>query len=122
MRHLPEIVLELARVVEAAGGRAMLNGGCVRDPLPTPERETKDWDIEVYHVEPERLRSLLDEFASAHPELGALNVVGEAFAVYKIGQHLDISLPRRERKSGSGHRGFVVEGDPEMSFKDACRR
>jgi tRNA nucleotidyltransferase (CCA-adding enzyme) len=122
MRQLPESVLDLARAVEAAGGRAMLNGGCVRDPLLTPPRDTKDWDIEVYHVEPQRLRRLLDEFASAHPELGVLNVVGEAFAVYKLGHHLDISLPRRERKAGIGHRGFVVEGDADMSFEEACRR
>lgn len=100
----------------------MLNGGCVRDPLLTPPRATKDWDIEVYGIEPERLRRLLDEFASNHREIGPLNVVGEAFAVYKLGQHLDVSLPRRERKSGAGHRGFVVEGDPEMTFAEACRR
>src|SRR5690606_21361730 len=48
--------------------------------------------------------------------------VGEAFAVYKIGRDLDVSLPRRERKIGRGHRGFVVTGDPEMSFVDACKR
>ena len=32
------------------------------------------------------------------------------------------SIPRRERKVGAGHRGFVVEGDPDMSFEEACRR
>jgi tRNA nucleotidyltransferase (CCA-adding enzyme) len=122
MRHLPDTVLELARVIKAAGGRAMLNGGCVRDPLLTPPRQTKDWDVEVYGIEPSALRALLDNFVQAHPDLGPVNVVGEVFAVYKIGQHLDISLPRRERKAGTGHRGFVVEGDPNMSFEEACSR
>ncbi|MFL6375274.1 MAG: HD domain-containing protein, partial [Pyrinomonadaceae bacterium] len=28
----------------------------------------------------------------------------------------------RERKEGVGHRGFVVEGDPDMSFAEACKR
>ncbi len=51
-----------------------------------------------------------------------LNVVGAAFAVYKIGRHIDVSIPRRERKAGRGHRGFVIEGDPEMSFEEACSR
>jgi len=115
MRHLPDTVLELARAVAAAGGRAMLNGGCVRDPLLTPPQETKDWDIEVYGIQPEELRELVSQF-------GDVNVVGESFAVYKVGRHLDVSLPRRERKAGVGHRGFVVEGDPEMSFEEACRR
>jgi tRNA nucleotidyltransferase (CCA-adding enzyme) len=98
-----------------AGGRAMLNGGCVRDPLLTPPQQTKDWDIEVYGVVPEKLREIVSEF-------GEVNVVGEAFAVYKVGRHLDVSLPRRERKAGTGHRGFIVEGDPWMSFEEACRR
>ncbi|MCV4783896.1 hypothetical protein OFM36_31140, partial [Escherichia coli] len=52
----------------------------------------------------------------------SLNIVGEAFAVYKLGNNLDISLPRRERKSGRGHRAFIVEGDPDMSFEEACSR
>ena len=32
------------------------------------------------------------------------------------------ALPRRERKTGKGHRGFTVEGDPEMSFEEASKR
>lgn len=103
----------LADVIRLNGGRAMLVGGCVRDELMGVE--PKDWDLEVYGVEPDRLRELLDQF-------GDVNVVGEAFTVYKIGLDLDVSLPRRERKVGKGHRGFVVEGDPEMAFEEACSR
>jgi tRNA nucleotidyltransferase (CCA-adding enzyme) len=91
----------------------MLVGGCVRDELMGVE--PKDWDLEVYRLPPEKLRELLDSF-------GSVNVVGEAFTVYKLGNDLDVSLPRRERKAGKGHRGFVVEGDPDMSFEEACRR
>ncbi len=97
----------------ASGGRAMLNGGCVRDELIGVE--PKDWDVEIYGVAPERLREIVAEF-------GEVNAVGESFAVYKIGNDLDVSLPRRERKSGAGHRGFTVEGDPGMSFEEACSR
>ena len=91
----------------------MLVGGCVRDELM--RLEPKDWDLEVYAVEPTKLREILDSF-------GEVNVVGEAFTVYKLGRDLDVSLPRRERKVGKGHRGFVVEGDPSMSFEEACSR
>ncbi len=91
----------------------MLVGGCVRDELMGIE--PKDWDVEVYGIEPERLREILNDF-------GEVNAVGEAFTVYKIGQDLDVSLPRRERKTGKGHRGFTVEGDPEMSFEEASKR
>jgi tRNA nucleotidyltransferase (CCA-adding enzyme) len=31
-------------------------------------------------------------------------------------------LPRRESKTGRGHRAFEVEGDPHLSFEDAARR
>lgn len=110
---LPEIIVNLARAIRSSGGRAMLVGGCVRDELMGVE--PKDWDLEVYGVQPGKLRAILDSF-------GEVNVVGEAFTVYKIGNHLDVSIPRRERKVAKGHRGFIIEGDPEMSFEDACRR
>ncbi len=106
-------VLRLAEAVRAAGGRALLVGGCVRDALLGGA--AKDWDVEVYGIEPARLRQLL-------VKLGRVDAVGEAFTVYKLGHDLDVSLPRRERKTGPGHRGFVIEGDPAMSFADAARR
>jgi tRNA nucleotidyltransferase (CCA-adding enzyme) len=91
----------------------MLVGGCVRDELMGIE--PKDWDLEIYGIEPSELRGILDSF-------GEVNAVGEAFTVYKIGQDLDVALPRRERKVGHGHKGFVVEGDPQMSFEEASKR
>jgi tRNA nucleotidyltransferase (CCA-adding enzyme) len=109
----PEKILSIAQAIQAEGGRALLVGGCVRDPLMG--RAPKDWDLEVYGLDPERLRAVLEHF-------GPVNAVGEAFTVYKLGQHLDISIPRRDRKSGRGHKGFIVEGDPSMSIEDAAVR
>ena len=111
--HVPEKVLKLAQRVHLAGGRALLVGGCVRDVLMGGE--PKDWDVEVYGIEPHGLRALLEEF-------GRVDVVGEAFTVYKLGTDLDVSLPRRERKTGRGHRAFIIEGDPAMTFEEAARR
>jgi len=113
MVEIPETVLSLARVIHDAGGRALLVGGCVRDMLMGAQ--PKDWDLEVYELDPARLREILDQF-------GPVNVVGEAFTVYKLGRHLDVSIPRRERKSGRGHKAFVIEGDPSMSVAEASRR
>jgi tRNA nucleotidyltransferase (CCA-adding enzyme) len=113
MAELPKKILALARAVQGEGGRALLVGGCVRDALLG--REPKDWDVEVYGVEPNALRALLGRF-------GRVDVVGEAFTVYKLSRDLDVSLPRRERKQGRGHRGFVIEGDPSMTFEEAARR
>ena len=102
----------------------MLVGGCVRDELMGVP--PKDWDLEVYGIEPDKLKAVLESFADTLTDDAGVrvpvNAVGEAFAVYKIGNDLDVSMPRRERKSGKGHRGFAIEGDPAMSFDKACAR
>ncbi len=169
-------VLKICEAVRDAGGRAMLVGGCVRDRLLG--FESKDFDLEVYHLEPSRLRKILQS-------LTQVNTVGEHFAVYKLAFYpsndaqnsdkdersqisedesfpslrpqisnlnsqgkrddtellvadpghgtpdstlrnvrveIDVSIPRRESKSGRGHRSFVIEGDPDMTFAEASRR
>src|SRR5688500_7101291 len=113
MDALPQRVIALSQAIHDAGGRALLVGGCVRDMLMgiVP----KDWDLEVYQLDAPRVREVLDQF-------GSVNVVGESFTVYKIGNDLDVSIPRRERKSGRGHKGFVIEGDPAMDVVEATRR
>src|SRR5215207_9265057 len=113
MFQLPEKVSSLARAIHESGGRALLVGGCVRDALMG--EQPKDWDLEVYNLDAARLREILDR-------VGPVNVVGESFTVYKLGQDLDVSIPRRERKSGRGHKAFVIEGDPSMSVAEAARR
>src|SRR5215470_4444852 len=113
MAAAPDYIIQLAEAVRAEGGRALLVGGCVRDELMSTQ--PKDWDLEVYGVAPEKLREILDQF-------GPVDVVGEAFTVYKLGAHLDVSIPRRERKTGRGHRAFFIEGDPTMGVEEAARR
>src|SRR6185369_13346787 len=113
MTQIPEKVMSLARAIHEAGGRALLVGGCVRDELMG--KQPKDWDLEVYSLDAVRLREILDQF-------GSVNVVGESFTVYKLAHHLDVSIPRRERKAGRGHKGFVIEGDPAMDVDEATRR
>jgi tRNA nucleotidyltransferase (CCA-adding enzyme) len=108
----PELAVRIARAVRDAGGRAFLVGGWVRDELAG--RTPKDLDLEVFGIESGRLRALLDPF-------GRVDTVGESFAVHKI-EGIDVSLPRRESKTGRGHKGFAVEGDPSLSFEEAARR
>ena len=113
MPSIPDNVVKLAGAIREAGGRALLVGGCVRDMLMGGQ--AKDWDLEVYGLEPAALRELLVRH-------GRVSAVGEAFTVYKLGRDLDVSIPRRERKAGRGHRAFVIEGDPAMSIRDATQR
>lgn len=104
--------LAIARAVRDVGGRALLVGGWVRDRLL--DRPSNDLDLEVYGVPAERLRQLLSPFGRVH-------AVGASFAVYKVGT-IDVALPRRESKTGRGHRGFDVTGEPRLPFEDAFRR
>jgi tRNA nucleotidyltransferase (CCA-adding enzyme) len=110
---MDEKVIKLAEAVRENGGRAMLVGGCVRDKLMGVE--AKDHDLEVYGIEADRLKEILESF-------GTVYTVGESFTVYKLDGDLDVSLPRRERKTGHGHKGFTVKGDPAMSFEEASKR
>ncbi|MDX2031325.1 MAG: HD domain-containing protein [Blastocatellia bacterium] len=110
----------MCRSIDDAGGRAFLVGGWVRDRVRGVP--SVDYDLEVFGMAPEALRDLLQS-------RGKVDAVGEAFTVYKVRLRdeggsfvVDVSLPRRESKTGRGHRGFVVEGDPRMSVEEAARR
>jgi tRNA nucleotidyltransferase (CCA-adding enzyme) len=99
-------------------GRPRLVGGGVRDwllGLPA-----KDFDVEVAGVDFDALQRALSPF-------GATDVIGRSFGVIKVrsaatGSEYDFSLPRRESKTGSGHRGFAVAPDPTLSDADAAAR
>jgi tRNA nucleotidyltransferase (CCA-adding enzyme) len=107
-----DTAVAIARAVRDAGGRALIVGGWVRDRrLRHP---SKDIDVEVFGVDAARLKEILTAF-------GSVNAVGESFTVYKVAG-LDVSLPRRESKTGRGHRGFTVSGEPALPVKEAARR
>ena len=109
---------ELNAVLAAVGqvGRPRLVGGCVRDWLLG--LEPKDFDIEVSGVTFEMLHRVLTPF-------GSTDVIGRSFGVIKLrleaGEY-DFSLPRRESKSGAGHRGFAIAPDPTLSDAEASAR
>jgi tRNA nucleotidyltransferase (CCA-adding enzyme) len=107
-----ETATAIAGLVRERGGRALFVGGWVRDQLLG--RPGKDVDVEVYGVAAPELKALLER-------IGPVNTVGESFTVYKV-LGVDVSLPRRESKTGRGHRAFEVTGDPDMTPAEAARR
>ncbi len=112
-----ELAVKISEIVREHGGLALVVGGFARDAALSKfgyNLKPKDIDIEVYGIEVERLQKILES-------LGKLNVVGAKFGVIKLGR-LDISIPRRDSKTGVGHKGFVVEGDPNMLVRDAAKR
>jgi tRNA nucleotidyltransferase (CCA-adding enzyme) len=104
----------LCRDVAAAGGRAILVGGSVRDALRGDE--VGDLDVEVYHLAPDSLKAVLSKRFR-------LDLVGQSFGVLKLrGLPIDVAIPRRESKHGLGHKGFEIHSDPDLSFAEAASR
>lgn len=84
-------------------------GGAVRDTLLG--LEPKDLDFVVVGSTPEEM------FAKGFTQVGA------DFPVFLDAEGREFALARTERKSGSGHRGFVTDFDPEVTLKeDLVRR
>lgn len=126
-KAFPYIIIDLAKAIRAAGGRALFVGGCVRDMLL--DRVPKDFDIEVYGLAPEKLAEVASLF-------GEVMEVGKAFGILKLktlplskgeveevgALEIDLGIPRADSKMNSGHKGFDVHVDPSMSPADAVRR
>ncbi|MEI6106207.1 MAG: polynucleotide adenylyltransferase [Opitutae bacterium] len=113
---LPPLLHATLTALHSAGGRPHLVGGCVRDwQLGL---QPKDFDVEVYGLDFEALGRALAAF-------GPTDLVGRSFGVIKVrldGTEYDFSLPRRESKTGAGHRGFAVAPDPELTEAEAAAR
>jgi tRNA nucleotidyltransferase (CCA-adding enzyme) len=114
---VPDELLHLCETIRNADGRALLVGGSVRDGLCGIR--PKDWDLEVYGIESDRLKETLSAY-------GRVDEVGKSFGVMKLttgsGDDYDFALPRREMKTGAGHKGFEVRPDPSMTFQEAALR
>jgi len=110
------LVHKIAEEIAAAGGSSWYAGGYVRDRLMG--RSPVDLDIEVHALPLDTLEKILRRYGSVSP-------VGRSFGILKLhvdGGDYDFSLPRRENREGRGHRGFVVDLDPSITFEEACAR
>ena len=109
-----EIAKKIALAVEREGGKTYYVGGFVRDRLMG--RENKDVDIEVHGITPEALFAVLDS-------LGERMNIGESFGILGLRHYeIDISMPRREKQIGTGHKDFEVTVDPFLGEEKAAMR
>lgn len=93
-------------------------GGAVRDRLLHDNILSKDRDYLVTGINYDDLSGLLKKF-------GRVDLVGQSFGVIKFTQvqsgrqrTFDITLPRKERSTGSGHKEFEVSYDPALTVED----
>ncbi len=114
-KHDPiPLAMKIIDLLEQNGAKdVMIVGGFVRDRLLGIT--SKDVDIEVYGLSyAEILKILAPCF---HVDL-----VGKAFGVIKVGNLVDVALPRRESKNGLGHKGFDVEAIADLPPREAFAR
>ena len=108
-------VRKIAELVRAAGGRALMVGGSVRDLL-LGGLAVKDVDLEVFGLSADRLQQVVGAAFG-------YDACGLSFGVLKVKHYdIDIALPRRESKRGTGHRGFLIDADPDLSVPEAASR
>ena len=104
---------QIAEKLLQAGARdCLMVGGYVRDRLMGID--SKDIDLEVYGLSYRQIVNALRDLR--------VDLVGKSFGILKIGPHIDVSIPRRERKQGAGHRAFAIEPDPDMTYREAASR
>lgn len=123
--NLPDAIRQIAESVRhlpnTAGipPRALLVGGFVRDALL--DIASKDADMEIFGIAPAALETLLNKLF-----FGRVVQAGKTFGVLKIslgdGYDIDVAIPRRETKTGNGHKDFLIASDPTMTLEEAARR
>ncbi|GHT40694.1 multifunctional CCA protein [Planctomycetales bacterium] len=105
-------IIEILR--QNGAGDCLFVGGCVRDSLLgiVP----KDYDIEVYGL---TYRQIIKILRSHGFRTG---LVGQSFGTLKVNNEIDVSIPRTESKSGTGHKEFDIASDPNLDPKTAFAR
>lgn len=106
---------QITEIIKKSGGCAYLVGGCIRDALL--QKKVKDIDIEVFGIPTNRFIDILNSNFK-------IDFIGRNYGIFKIrGYPIDVSMPRKDSKTGFGHRSFVVTGDHSLNIhRSASRR
>lgn len=112
--HFDPKIIRINELLRDAGATDVLFvGGFVRDHiLGIP---SKDMDLEIYGLDYQQIADTLRPYFR-------VDQVGQSFSVVKIDNEIDLAIPRRERKTGVGHKAFEVVADSSMTFQEAASR
>lgn len=102
-------IIEIANKIKEKGGSLYLVGGAVRDELLG--REVHDEDYLVVGISQEEFEEL---FPNAYKR-------GKFFGVYDI-EGKEFALARKERKEGTGHKGFEIIAGKEITLEEDLSR
>ena len=114
---IPKDLQKIIYYLNKKSAKVIIIGGAVRDNLLNIK--PKDFDIEVYNIDSlGKLESLIKPF-------GVVNIVGKSFGILKLKSNFgeyDFSLPRLDTKIDIGHKGFSVEINSKLDYKNAFKR
>lgn len=100
------MIKKIFREIEENGGKAYIVGGYVRDMILN--QKSKDMDIEVFKISPEKLENILRKY-------GKVSKVGKAYEIYILKRY-EFSFPREKGAEGE------LEINPYISEKEASKR
>lgn len=103
------IMLEIARKIEKAGGKLYLVGGAIRNKLLG--LLVTDEDYCVTGLSKEQFKKLFPESKTQ----------GKDFPVFVL-NNKEIALARKEKKAGIGHKEFEFDTDPNISIEEDLAR
>lgn len=103
-------ILEMANIINQAGGRLYLVGGAIRDKLIGRKKQDEDYCVAGLSKE---------EFIKLFPQA---KIRGKDFEVFDIENH-EFALARTEKKIGKGHKDFEIEVNQHITIEqDLARR
>ena len=114
---IPSILEEILYELKSIGALPILVGGCVRDSFL--DIEVKDYDIEIFNI------NSLEKIEKTLKKFGRVELVGKSFGVLILnvdGYDFDFALARQEKKIDSGHKGFEVTTNANLTFEEASLR
>jgi tRNA nucleotidyltransferase (CCA-adding enzyme) len=125
--QIPKEINDFVSYIEKVGGKAFLVGGSVRDSILSAktgiEFEMKDFDLEIFGINPSTLKTILAI------KYGKVEEVGESFGVFKVkleglDEPVDIAVPRTDKVSLEIQkgRGVISNSDPNLDLVKAVSR
>ena len=102
-------IFEIAKKIDEAGGRLYAVGGAVRDKILGKENKDEDYCVTGLGKE---------EFEKVFPEA---KYRGKAFGVFAL-EDKEFAMARTERKTGIGHKEFVIETNNKITIEDDLKR
>ena len=114
----PETIKKITTKLALAGGKSYLVGGATIDIITG--KEPKDWDIEVFNISYQAIINQLETIPNIK-----LDLIGNKFGVVKIkykGLDIEITIPRRDNKTGPKHTDFDIQLVPNLSIEEAAKR